>query len=1434
MGGLFGGGKAPQAQKQQPAGALNVQTSIYGSAYPLVYGKNRVPVNLIHYVNFRSIAHTTKQKTGGKGGGGGSTSNTTYTYTVAFAASFAVGGPGVSVGTIWKNKEKHTAASLGLTVFSGAAGQVAWSYLTGSFPTQARPYANLAYIASSVFDLGDSPSLPNLNVEVKGLLPFAAGTNDDAEPSAIVTDYLSDPRHGAGFGTYLASLDTGNASFRKYCIARGLFISPIEQNQRNAGAFIKEIADVCNSAIVWKNGQLNIIPYGDTTITGNGATYTPDLTPLYDLTVDDFLFEKGQPPVKHAAKNPSQQFNHVRIEYNARENDYNPLIVEVKDQADIDDNGLRTKAVTQRKAITKRAVARDVAQLEMQRDLFMVNTYAFRLGIRHTLLEPMDFVTITEPQMGLDRLLVRIVEAQEQDDAIDIVAEEVNVGVANAPVYNTVAPQGYNQDFNASAGDTQDPLIMNGPGLLTQSGYEMWIAASGVNADLWGGCQVWVSDDDIEYRYVGSIYGPARYGALVDTLAVGAADYDIASVAHVQLYAGGQMLPATQQDCDKFRTLMYIGGEFMSYRDAVLVSGTTYDVDTLRRAAYGSVREAHAAGSAVALIDEAIFRLPYDSGNTGEQIYIKLPSFNVFGSALQDLADCTAWPHIVGASELTAPMPYFDLDGVNANIASALAQLDEIASDGKLTLGEQKQAKLNYDTAIADKSGIDAQADAYGLTSEKTAYDNGISTLQGYLRSCGGAGHGVLDANNVWVGSPDVLVINRSDWNFAWKTAYSSKQTLLNAIYAAAKLKADAAKGAADAAQTSADNANNALTVLNPGFEMGNVGWVLAGGFNIENGSPITPVSGAWFLTKFQGSTVQAIAYNTKRVPANPGDVFKVACYAYCRFANGTARIGVRCFDASGAATVSVTGPQRVGNLADNGFSQLTGSVVIPSGTAFVAVTAIVDNNSAGAWHFEDFELARALSSADELPESGTRKWAGESGADVTTTTVSVPILNPGFEKGITGWGANVDGSGGIIDGGSVIGYLPNSGTYSFRKDVAATATLFMHNTQAFPVRPLQRIRFTFAVRSAGATPNGFARLTLRIYDATGAQITFVIAASSTSATAAFAPISGILVMPPGAVKARVGFGFYDHTVGSYVIDDISVERLLADQDELPDGSTYARIKGGELSGGVHRLGVAGSGYQIGDQRNLVSSLTRNLGITRSATALTARAGGYVDINAHTIRMGGASVPYSAKSNAVTGLATGSSYYIYTRDNYAGGSPTWSATTNQNTVNSYDDAYNGGVVTIPSSGSSGGGSGGGGIGSCVAADMWLRHGLTARRLAERWRWWRPYILHGQDGWHFVRKRPRIVKQPCCRITVADGSTVDCSLSTPVTVRTGESIQAPMVYGHDLWTDSGWQRVINVELLRDWRDVVHIYVGGHTLLAGTYAAHRISTHNAYKN
>lgn len=91
-----------------------------------------------------------------------------------------------------------------------------------------------------------------------------------------------------------------------------------------------------------------------------------------------------------------------------------------------------------------------------------------------------------------------------------------------------------------------------------------------------------------------------------------------------------------------------------------------------------------------------------------------------------------------------------------------------------------------------------------------------------------------------------------------------------------------------------------------------------------------------------------------------------------------------------------------------------------------------------------------------------------------------------------------------------------------------------------------------------------------------------------------------------------------------------------------------------------------------------------------TGTPLTASSSGTVAVNAHTVQVGPYVASYNANAAAVTGLTAGATYTIYARDNYAGGSPTWLATTSKATANSFDDAYIAGTVTIPSSGTSGG------------------------------------------------------------------------------------------------------------------------------------------------
>lgn len=336
-----------------------------------------------------------------------------------------------------------------------------------------------------------------------------------------------------------------------------------------------------------------------------------------------------------------------------------------------------------------------------------------------------------------------------------------------------------------------------------------------------------------------------------------------------------------------------------------------------------------------------------------------------------------------------------------------------------------------------------------------------------------------------------------------------------------------------------------------------------------------------------------------------------------------------------------------------------------------------------------------------------------------------------------------------------------------------------------------------------------------------------------------------ILTPPAGAAKAAVVLSaFVNNTNASPVVTSATQAwfdarwysvgvYLVANLDqEVADGPTYGRTSQNDLyvSGGVNRVGlrVAGSGHRLGDQRNTPSSLSRAYGAVRNVTALTVYSSGAVDVNAHTLTMGTAAINYNAVSNAVTGLTSGQTYMVYTRDNYAGGSPTWLTTQSAAIANSFDDAYIGGSITVPSTGSSGGGLPGGG--GCVHVDAWLKPGLRAKDV----RWWqRLDCAHrGRRYRRWQSWLARVRWEPCVKIVADGGASLACSIHTPFELRDGATTFARDMYGHEVLTEHGWRRVIDV-IGVGIQPVMRIHVGGRSYAAGEDPTNRIYSHNPVK-
>jgi hypothetical protein len=225
------------------------------------------------------------------------------------------------------------------------------------------------------------------------------------------------------------------------------------------------------------------------------------------------------------------------------------------------------------------------------------------------------------------------------------------IGAGTAVLHAKQATAGAPLDPFADPGDTNAPIVFEPPAALTGGVVEVWLIASG-GAD-WGGCQVWISTDGNHYALAGTIYRGARQGLLSASLAA-AGDPDTADTLAVDLtQSQGALLSGTQADADSFVTLCYCGGELVSYQTATLTGASRYDLTYLRRGAYGTAIGAHAAGTPFARFgpnEPSLFRYGYPASFVGQSVFIKLPGFNIFGQALQDIALVSAYSYTLAGT----------------------------------------------------------------------------------------------------------------------------------------------------------------------------------------------------------------------------------------------------------------------------------------------------------------------------------------------------------------------------------------------------------------------------------------------------------------------------------------------------------------------------------------------------------------------------------------------------------------------------------------------------------------------------------------------------------------------------------------------------------------------------------------------------------------
>ncbi len=417
-----GGPDKPISGRDNSVLGMRYTSAAQGAAIPIVHGQTRIPCTMI-YAN--------------QPGGWLANYLGEYMMLVGFCE-----GEIDSVGEYWQDAANSAAIPGGWAVHAGSIGQAVDSVILSTFPTDAYPYNAIAYASiKGATRFGAKPTPGNLNFEVIGKLQRLGQL--DAFPPYSIEAILSNAGYGAGIpAAYLDPNIFGSAaSFEYYCAAAGIFLSPALVTVQAAREHLGPLVQACNSELVWSDGLLKIIPYGDTEISATyGATtytYTPDTSAVYDLTDDDFITDSpGTDPITIDIVAPSDAYNKVTLEFLDRSNNYAPTPLTVRDSASIEAFGERAMDDIAIHAICESSIASHVAQTILQRVSLIRRTFHFKLGWQHARLEPMDIVSLTDSVLGLSATKVRITEIEEDEsNVLSITAEEFIVGSATAIGY---------------------------------------------------------------------------------------------------------------------------------------------------------------------------------------------------------------------------------------------------------------------------------------------------------------------------------------------------------------------------------------------------------------------------------------------------------------------------------------------------------------------------------------------------------------------------------------------------------------------------------------------------------------------------------------------------------------------------------------------------------------------------------------------------------------------------------------------------------------------------------------------------------------------------------------------------------------------------------------------------------------------------------------
>ena len=784
---LFAGNQSPTNAPINYTG-LNVGSSQWNAPVPIFWGMRRLSTNAAWFGNFSAKSE------GGKGKGGGGKGDQQKTYTASVVLGLCEGPLDATdpVGNIWANGSTTTTTTLSamnMVLALGTTEQAPWNYLVDNYPDAALAYSQLAYLGAINLGLGESATIPDNGFECKRTLDFAFVNSTHASGwinpnshtqslgvdclmSDIIPDLLTNVQYGMSFNAG----DLGDMTqYATYQRAQGIFFSPLLNSQEKCTEILDRWAMLSNAWIYWAGTAINFVPLGDSVVTGNGVTYTPDVDVAYDLDYDDFLPGSGKDdgPVKVTRIDPADAHNRTALDFTDRTLAYIDNPVEWKDDGLVDQYGLRDNSSTEADEICDPAVAKVVVQLLGKRNAYIRNTYTFKTSWRFILCVPGTILTLTEPNIGLDHVRVRVQKVSgDEKGQLSFICEEFpgNVGTYYPAVAAAAITAPTTPILNIPPGNVNTPAIIEPDSSFTAGTPQIIIAASGGVA--WGGCTVNISFDGVNYSQIGVINASAKQGLLTSALAAyGGDNPDTADTLAVDCTESLTLpTPVSNDDATALRTLSLVAaqptlvgdayevpnnGELLAFGSVTSTATYAANLTYLQRGAYGTAPGAHGVGDQFTLLDvtgtdgtSVAYDLP--AQYIGQVLYLKLASFNVFGQASQDLSTVAEYQYTptgagFGGGTVGAPLEPtgFGLLGSPGATSVPLAWTANQSSDNvtRYTVWRAPGASAAFSSASEIWSGL-ALAYTDGAVAANTAYT--------YF----------LTANNSVGGSPNTAGVN--------------------------------------------------------------------------------------------------------------------------------------------------------------------------------------------------------------------------------------------------------------------------------------------------------------------------------------------------------------------------------------------------------------------------------------------------------------------------------------------------------------------------------------------------------------------------------------------------------------------------------------------------------------------------------------------------